>query len=71
MTTKYSMEISFTPLCTSCGGELEIGMTATAPGQNTFHNDMTFGMKDRRVFVAACSKCFVLKGGMDSEGAEA
>lgn len=55
--SKYSFEVSFTPLCTSCGKELKVGFT--------FCNDSSFrefDMKDRRVFVYACEDCFEFKG---------
>lgn len=60
METKYSVEVSFTPLCTSCGKELKVGGTYTES-----RDFKEFDMKDRKVFVCACEHCFVFKGDID------
>lgn len=59
--SKYTIEVSFTPLCGSCGGELEPSLTASLPSDSPFDRDNPYERKDRRVYVNACEKCFVHK----------
>lgn len=56
---KYDIEVSITPLCTCCGGELQILCTESRTPTGPFDRDNPFERKDRRVFVAACEKCFI------------
>lgn len=65
MTTKYTIEVSITPLCSSCGKELEIGMTQARPSPNPLDRDNPLDRTDRRVFVLACQDCFVHKSEID------
>lgn len=62
--SKYEWTVSFTPLCTSCGGELQIGCTESRPDlrNDIFDRGNEYDLKDRRVFVFACSKCFAHRG---------
>lgn len=61
MTETYTIEVSITPLCTCCGGELQILCTESKPSHNPLDRDNPFGRTHRRVFVQTCDKCFERK----------
>lgn len=57
--TPYKIEVSIMPLCTSCGSELRAGPTQSRP--KPLDRDNPYERTDRRVYVEACTKCFVHK----------
>jgi hypothetical protein len=63
--SSHSVEVTFTPLCCSCGKELECGMAQSDPSraQGIFERDNPTERKDRRVFVTPCKDCFTFTGG--------
>lgn len=58
----YEITVSVQPICTSCGGELEIGCTEHRPSSNPLDRDNPYERTARRVYVHACPKCYVFKG---------
>jgi len=62
---KHTIEVSFTPLCTACGKELQTGGTEYRATNHPFERDNAWERKDQRVFVYACTDCFVWKGDLD------
>jgi len=50
---KYTLEVSITGLCVSCGDELK------APSTEVSANRNEMSLKDRRVFFSPCPKCFI------------
>lgn len=64
----YKIEVSFTPLCPSCGKECHPGsfMTESKPPHGIFDRDNPYERTDRRVFVAPCTDCFVFRGDVES-----
>lgn len=59
---KHTIEVSFTPLCTACGKELQVGGTESRVTNHPFERDNASERKDQSVFVYACTDCFVWKG---------
>ncbi len=59
--SKYTIEVSVTPCCTSCGEELGVGGTIpdNSRDRGPLRKDNPYERKDQRVFVYACQKCFV------------
>lgn len=68
MASKYTIEVSITPLCSSCGKDLEIGMTQALPSHHPLERDNPYERTDRRVFVLACPDCFVHKSEIVNQG---
>jgi len=61
----YCVEVTFTPLCGSCGKELQCLLTQS---DNTrvhgpFERDNPTERKDRRVFIEACTDCYTFSRG--------
>lgn len=67
MNTTYSIEVSITPLCGSCGKELVVGVTQSRVTGHPFDRDNPYERKDRRVFVEACPDCYTFSGGKSNE----
>lgn len=63
----YKLEVSFTPLCSACGKELEVGMTESKATNHPLERDNPYERKDRRVFVYACEDCFIFKGDLKNQ----
>jgi hypothetical protein len=61
----YKIEVSITPLCSSCGEELCVGLTESKTIHHPFERDNPYERKDRRVFITPCEKCFVYRGDVD------
>lgn len=57
--SKYSIEVSVTALCSSCGEELSGYVTESRLLDNPLDRDRPHERTDRRVFIAPCEKCFV------------
>lgn len=60
----HTITVGFIPICTSCGDELETGLTQADPNfkpRSPFDLDNPSARTAQRVFVAACPKCFVYK----------
>lgn len=57
--TKYEITCSVTPLCTSCGEELDASMAESRNTGHPINRDNPFERVDRRVFVSVCGKCFL------------
>lgn len=66
MTSKYCIEVSFTPICTSCGKELEISMTKSELTNYPAPMDNPYERKDRIVYVRACVDCYIHKNRVQS-----
>lgn len=62
---KHTIEVSITPLCTACGKELQTAGTESRATNHPFERDNAWERKDQRVFVYACTDCFVWKGDLD------
>jgi hypothetical protein len=58
---KYTIEVSVTALCSSCGEELSGWVTESRPTSSPLERDHPHERKDRRAFIAPCQKCFVHK----------
>jgi len=71
MSASYVIEVSITPLCTSCGKELQIGMAESRPTGHTFERDCPEERTHQRVFVYACADCFVFKSDLAAKVDEA
>lgn len=56
---KYTIEVSITALCSSCGDELTGYVTESRNTGDPLSRDNPHERKDRRVFIAPCQKCFV------------
>lgn len=67
MSSKYEMTVSFTPVCSSCGGELEVLLTMSRHDDSPFNRDNPYERKDRRVMIQACDKCFVFRGDLPAQ----
>ena len=65
MSTSYSVEVTVTPLCSSCGGELEVGCTQSQSTGNPLERDNPYERTHRRVFVMACPDCYTFTGGKE------
>lgn len=63
--SKHAIEVSFTPLCSSCGEELACLMSQSDNRLITgiFERDNPSERKDQRVFVEACKNCYQFIGG--------
>ena len=72
MASKYTVDVSFTPICTACGAELDCVLTESKvlPGGDPFERDNPYERKDRRVLVRACEKCFVFRGDLPASAQE-
>lgn len=59
----HAITVGFTPLCTSCGGELETGITQADPKRQhgIFDRDNPTERTEQRVFVGACPNCFIYR----------
>jgi len=60
--SKYTIEVSITPLCCNCGQELVVSMTESKSTGHPFERDDPYERKDRRVFIEACDVCYEYKG---------
>jgi hypothetical protein len=58
MSTKYTIDVSITPLCPSCGAECEVGLTESRPSNHPIDRDNPYERTDRRVFIQPCPKCY-------------
>jgi hypothetical protein len=57
--SKYKIEVSITPLCPSCGDEMQVSVTQSKPSDYPLNRDNPYERTDRRVYVIPCEKCFV------------
>lgn len=60
--TTHTISVTITPLCTCCGKELQVGGTESRTSDNPFERDNPYERKDQRIFVYACTECFIWKG---------
>jgi hypothetical protein len=67
MSDTYSIEVTITPLCSSCGKELEVGITQSRPTGHPFDRDNPYERTHRRVFITACRDCYTFTGGKVAE----
>lgn len=62
MSNVYSIEVKLTPLCSSCGKELEVGVTQSRPSE-VLDRDNPYERTHRFVFIGACPDCYTFTGG--------
>jgi hypothetical protein len=62
---KYTIEVSITPLCASCGEELKVVVTQSRTPTGPLDRDNPYERTHRRVFISACDKCYEFKGGRE------
>lgn len=62
MSTKYTIDVSITPLCPSCGAECEVGFTESKKPTHPIDRDNPYERTHRRVFIHPCPACYAFKG---------
>jgi len=64
----HEITVKFTPLCSSCGGELAIGCTQSdmSRQRDVFDRDSPGERVAQRVFVGACPNCFIYRNNVDA-----